>query len=229
MPLHWKFDLHYVRWHVLVRGWIKGLTSRWYMVSLGDTLFWGWEFWWLGFFFMVLAIRWHLIFRLGILMILFHGVGPPLQGCVPLSSPTAPSLDIMPSQDIMPSHSFVKDFVSVPVLDNMRWEHSFVNELPFHCSSLAHCSWIGPCPELLHWTLAGNCLQLFWVEGLCYVEAPVWNCFALCVCIRRCERGGAITEGGLDTPCLANTTPSPPLQLQLSKPVWPNILEQWQI
>ena len=51
---------------------------------------------------------------------LFHGVGPPLQGCVPLSSPTAPSLDIMPSQDIMPSHSFVSDFVSVRVLDNIR-------------------------------------------------------------------------------------------------------------
>lgn len=31
------------------------------------------------------------------------------------------------------------------------------------------------------------------------------------------EEGGAITEGGLDTPCLANTV------LQLLKPVWPNI------
>ena len=107
-----------------------------------------------------------------------------------------------------------------PVLDNMRARkrapNSFVNESPFQCS----CSWIGPCPASLNCELFAT---LFWV-------CIVFLCWGVCMKLfcSRClykvaGKGGAITEGGLDTPCLANTV------LQLSNTGVTKHFQQWQI
>ena len=149
--------------------------------------YWGREFWWLGSIFRVLA---------------------PLPCSVPLSSVFRYNAVTLICQCWS-----VRQYAR-----RQRGSNPFVNELPFQCS----CSWIGPCPapcfallncELfatLACAICGNyfgCIALRWgYFGCVMLKLRVWNCFAVGVCIRRREKGGAITEGGLDTPCLANTT-----------------------
>ena len=209
MAILYLYMLH-TYYSLIIDYWENGLIASCLIacklalcVCKGDTLYWGRE---LG----ILMIRLH-----------FQGVGHPMQCWASSRCP--------PSLDIMASHSFV----SVPVLDNMRGRtepetHLWMSCL-FNVPRRNTARELGPA---LH-CLALNCelfATLFWVYRLMlsrvssYVEPCIVLCWAVCMKLfcSRClykapEKGGAITEGELDTPCLANTV------LQLSKPVWPNI------
>ena len=102
----------------------------------------------------------------------------------------------------------------VPVLDNMRARKRPQTHLWMSCLFNVPARELGP--ALPRSTV--NCLQLYFGCSI------VFLCWGVCMklfcsrCLYKAAgKGGAITEGELDTPCLANTV------LQLSKPVWPNI------
>ena len=175
-------------------------------------IYWDREFWWLG--------------------SILRGLGPHCTAGA--SSRCRPP----PSLDIIPSHSFVSELpgqcVSVAVLDNMRADPERPKtHLWMSCLFTVPCSTTArelgsalntSCP--VNWSGRGG--NYFGCKGSVMLsEACVWNCFAVGGVLYKAaaeERGGAITEGGLDTPCLANTTTIAIIKTGVTKH-----FQQWQI